>query len=141
MAQQDKTGVEAILETDQQGENLGANGGIERRSGFIGDEQCRRSRDRHRDENALRHTTREFVRITARNAIRIRQTDRPQSLVDISAEPSFTRCIGQLLADAHRGIQCRHRILKYETQVIPPQTSHLPAGEVEYIGFVQQKVS
>jgi hypothetical protein len=62
-------------DTTDQLENLRLNCRIERRRRFVGDQQVRVSRQRHRDHDALVLAAREFVRVGGEPSLRIGNAD------------------------------------------------------------------
>ena len=66
------------FQTVHQGEDLGLNGHIQRRSRFIRDQKARFTGQSHRDHDPLAHAARQFMRILRQTPLRFRDSYLPQ---------------------------------------------------------------
>ena len=105
--------VQALLQVDQQVDDLRLDVDVERRDRLVGDDELGRDRERARDRDALPLAARELVRKLLRRA-RARP-DQRQQLVDARAQ---RRLVGRETVKAHRlGENLRHRHARIERRV------------------------
>ena len=69
-----------VAELAHQVEDLGLDGDVESRRGFVGDEQVRLAGERHGDHHPLGHAARELVRERLESPFRVRDTDQSEQL-------------------------------------------------------------
>ena len=82
---------------------------IQRRGWFVRNQQFRRRGQRNCDHGALTHAARQFVRIAARNALRLRQSHLVQQSMhpgpDFAARPAIMDGFSHLHADPPRWVE------------------------------------
>ena len=113
-----------------EGENARLHRDVERRRRLVGDDEARRTADRHRDHRALALAAGERERVGSRGALRLGQAH-PLEQLDgapprvILAQPTMQhQRLGDLRADAMERIERRHRLLEDHGDAVAAQTSH-----------------
>ena len=106
---QDNRRAHTVLELGDQTQNLRLDRHVERSGRFVGDQDFRVARKRHRDHDALAHTAGELVRIFVDDALRRRDAHEREHLNGACARLLFRHALVQrqafhnLLADGeHR---------------------------------------
>jgi hypothetical protein len=119
-----------LLQIAQQVEDLGLDRDVERGGGFVGDQQARVARDRHRDHHALVHAAGHLVRVVVHarsggwDADLLQQFDR----VSLARSSSIQRRVqpqrfDQLVADGEAGIQAAGRVLEDHRHVLADEAA------------------
>ena len=138
MGDQDQRQARLALQVAQQVEDLRLHGHVERGGRFVGDQQLRARRQRHRDHDALAHAAREFVRIGVEPAARRRdlhlleQFERALPRLGPAEPAAPAQHLGDLRADAHDRIERGHRLLEDHRHVAAAMRAPglaRPAGE------------
>ncbi len=110
--------AEPGLQLAQQVENLGLHRHVERRRRFVGDENLRLRRDRHRDHGALALAARQLVRIARELFLRRRHVHLTQQFDGALAclmATNMAMCTDRrdnLIADRIDRVERRHRLLE-----------------------------
>ena len=120
----------------EQVENLGLNGYIEGRRGFVGDEQLRAVDDGHGDHDALAHASGELVRIAAGALAGIGNGNVAHAFD--SSTPGFRfgdvvvseDSFGDLLANAHDRVERGHGLLENHGNARPAKLAQLIGRQV-----------
>ena len=101
-------------ELPQKVEDLGLDGDIERRGGFVGDQDRRVGDQRGCDQDALAHAAGEFERALVDAAVRVGDADVRQHLSHgrSGAGERLTQCLGDLAADGGERVKGRLRLLE-----------------------------
>ena len=87
VADEEHRGLELALQVRDQIEHLGLDGRVESCRGLVEDQQGRVLRERHRDDHALLHPTRELMRVALQDRVRVRDLHSPQDLERV--QPCF----------------------------------------------------
>jgi len=133
-----------FLQVGDQVEYLLLDGHIERRRRFVGDQELRLARDRHRDHHALLLAARqlEWIRIHlrpgVRNAYLPQEFDRAGTRLAARLVKMPCQDLGQLEADREHGIQRTHGLLKYHRDRLAPQLLQLAGCESEQVAAAVQ---
>ena len=127
--------AELGAELGEEIEDLGLDGDIERGGGLVGDEQLRAIHDCHGDHHTLAHAAGELVRIVAGAANGLGDGDVGHGL-DGEASGFVFRAsavsqngFGDLVADAHHGIQSGHWFLEDHGDAGAAQLTHRVVGQ------------
>ena len=110
VADQQHADVAALLQLGDQGENLRLDGHVQRRCGFIRDQQARFVDQRHGDHHPLAHTAGKLVGVTVHSGLGIADTDFAQQFDSAFSRLGFCHAamhpqgFDQLRADAHKRI-------------------------------------
>ena len=109
-------------------EHFRFNRGVEAGRRLIEDEQFRRRRKRHRDDDTLEHAARELVRIAVHHASRVGDTDLGERFVGgcfglLFRLPDELEALGDLPADPGRRVQRCGRVLVDHRRVTRPKRS------------------
>ena len=121
----------AVAQIEQQAQHLRLHGDVERGGRLVRDQDLGPAGQRHRDHRALAHAAGEFVRIGADAARRIGDADLPQQLdgavARVLGAGAFVKAhaFGDLVADAHDGIEVRARVLEDHADLDPAHLAHL----------------
>lgn len=133
--------VELFLQVEQKIDDLRLHRDVERRYGFIGDDEVRLQDDRPRDSDALALSAREFMRITVK--IGFGQSDDMENTQDFLEPLLFCEIamdaewLHQDLPDGLFRIQRGIRILKNHLQ-LAPQTAHIPVRQIQdVLAFIE----
>ena len=116
----------------QQRQDLRLHRHVERRGRLIGDQQRRRTGQRHRDHRALPHATRQFVRILAQPARHIvhahllQQNGRSGARILPAHAAMGHQRLGNLIADTQVWRERGHRILEDHRDSLTAQCSRRP---------------
>ena len=119
-----------LLQHLNQLQDLGLNGDIQRRGGFVRNEHRRTARQRHRNHHPLAHATGKLMRIAGQNRVRLRDTyqlQHPFSFVErlITAQSLMQADrFGNLLAHREDRVQGGHRLLKNHRNIRPAHPLH-----------------
>ena len=128
--------AEALLQVEQEVDDLRLHGDVERRDGLVADDERRLERDRARDADALALAAAELVRIFRR--VRGIEPDHLEELADprdalvARADPVDRQRLAHDIADAHARVERRVRILKDDLQM-PPRLAQLARPEREHV--------
>ncbi len=114
--------AEFALQLPEQIHDLPLHGGVERGGRFVGDEQLRTARQRHGDDDALRHAAAEFVRIGAQTFLgfgdadfrRVRARSRRRARGGWRARRDGAAASTSSICCAHgeHGVERRRRVLE-----------------------------
>ena len=131
MGDQHDGGADTPVEFHHQLEDLGLDGDVECRGRFVGDQQFRVARQRHRNHHALAHAAGELVRVVVHAALGVRDAHQAQHL-DRTRQ---CRGLGQPLVDRHRfgdlrahgmhWIERRHGFLEHHRDLVAADSAHL----------------
>src|SRR6187200_809349 len=107
---------ELALQILQQVDDLGLDRHVERRDGFVADEEARSQRERTRDADALALTARELVRIarcrSSRKANKVEELVDPPGAIAALADAVDRERLGDGLADSQARVEGAERVLK-----------------------------
>ncbi|EMD28667.1 hypothetical protein C791_0291 [Amycolatopsis azurea DSM 43854] len=142
--QQDRR-AEPVAQIPQQLEDLGLHGDVERRGRFVGDQQFRLVRDRHRNHDPLQLTAGQLVRIRPEPLLgsgqphQTEQFERPppgglRRQVLMSADR-----FDQLLPDREHRIQRAHRFLEDHADLVAPDGAQFVRRQRVEIATGQQR--
>ena len=127
-------------------QHLRLHGRVERRRRFVGDEQIRREEQRRGDEQALPHATGELMREHRGGPARVGDADavqhRDRALVCLAAmrDAMHDERLHQVIAGAHRGIECLHRFLEDHRDATAAQGAHLGLAQREQVDAIERDV-
>ena len=118
-------------EAVDEGEDGRLHGDVERRGRLIGDDESRRTADRHRDHCTLPLAARELERIGSRRAFglgqahALEQIDRAPARVALVQTAMEHQRFGDLRAHAVQRIERRHRLLEDHGDAVAAQLQHI----------------
>ena len=121
----------ALLQVDEQLEDLRLDGDVERGGRLVGDDERGVHHERHRDHDALAHAAGELVRVLAGALLRRRNADELEHLdgavprVAPAHARVHARDFGDLVADGEDRIERRHRLLEDHRDAIAADVAHL----------------
>ena len=134
----------ALLERQQQIEDLRLDRHVERGRRLVGDEELRPAGERHCDHHPLAHAARKLVREGARAAGRIGDADLGEQLDDalgpgaaVEVEMGLQR-LADLEADGKARVQRRHRLLEDHRQVLAGDAAALGRRHRGQVGAVER---
>ena len=136
---EDDAHVHFFLELADQLQDLGLDGDVQGRGGFVGDQQLRLARQRHRDHDALAHAAGQLVRITVENGAGLgdahpfehaqrlgARRGRVQPLVQLQR-------LGDLVAGRETRVERGHRLLKDHGHVGAAHALQRAVGRVDQV--------
>ena len=135
MGDEDDRGAGARLELDEELQDLGLDGDVERGRRLVGDQEARIAGERHRDHHPLAHAAGELVRIIVEALLGIRNVHEAQHACGLLARraPIGARMdaerLGDLLADAQERVEARHRLLEDHGDAVASDLTHRPLVE------------
>jgi hypothetical protein len=136
------TEVENSAQRGHQVEHLGLDGRVQRGGRLVQDQQRRLCRQRHGDDDPLRHPAGQLERVPAHDRARVRDLHLGEHGLGplqrlLPRGPRQLIHLGDLAADPDRGVQCAARLLVHHRHGVGPQfaqraTAHgqqVPAGD------------
>ncbi len=125
-------------------QDLRLDGDVERRGGFVGDDQFGAVQQRDRDCHALAHPAGELVRIGRQALVRRRDSDKAQRVTGALARRSPADLfvgkhrLDHLRLDGQDRIERHHRVLKDHRDPSPAQAAHLLGGNADDVLAVKK---
>ena len=141
----DQRGVRLLLQPQQQVDDLGLHGRVERRGRLVRDDHPRRERQRHGDHRPLPHAAGELVRVVVHPPVRARNAHPAQEF-----HGPFVRLflgdrlvmgpdhLGDLPADLVQRMQAGQRVLEDHRDARTADVPHLVLAERQQVGPVEQ---
>ena len=120
---------------------------FERRSGLVGDEELRRTRERHGDHDALAHTARELVWVVVHalfgrgDAHQTHEFDRAVARLLLVHALVLDERLGNLIAAGEHRVERRHGLLENHGDLVAANLAHLLARELEEVFPLEQHLS
>ncbi len=140
MRDEDHGEPELALKLFQQAQDLRLDHDVERRRGFVGDDQTRTARQSHRDHHPLALAARQLVRIVPqpprRESHLFEERARPNQRLPLAGLTVQDDGFRDLVPDPLHGVQRVHRPLEHDRSFRPPHGAELlvvqqhPTGDV-----------
>ena len=141
---QDHRHPELLLESLDQGQDLGLDRDVERGGGLVGDQDLGVVDERHRDHHPLAHPARELVRVFVDAPLRVGDSHQAEQL----HRPLSGRLLGdllvgedrldQLLAHLVEGVQGGERVLEDHRDVVAAHGLQLVGGCLRQVLALEQ---
>ena len=147
MRDEEQRGAVADLHARDQLQDLLLDGDIQRRGGFVGDDQLRLGGKRRCDQDALAHSSRQFMRIGSQHPVRIGDLHLGQQFaragVGIGAGPAqdIDQPVGDLRPDPVAGVQRGQRVLRDQRGRCANPFAPQGRGQLQKVHPVEQDFS
>jgi len=147
MRDPDDRHAEFFPQLPDQFENLRLDRDIERRGGFVGDQDFRVAGQRDGDHHPLAHSTRKLVRVVVKPPPGVRNSDKSQQFMRPFARLSAcqphvpAQGFHKLEPDGEHRIQRCHRVLEHETDSRAANGSQSPVVGLEEILPLEQDLT
>ncbi len=142
---EDNGRTEFPLQVAQQVQDLRLDGDVQRRGGFVGDDEVRLAEQRHGYDHPLAQSAAELVRILAQAFAGVADADLFQH--GLGAGPGglavqlavAAQHLGELVADAVGRIEGGHGLLEDHRQAIAAQVAHAPFTQRQQVVLAQRQ--
>ncbi|QNQ99423.1 hypothetical protein BGI51_18175 [Pseudomonas oryzihabitans] len=137
--------AEFPLQIAQQVQDLRLDGDVQRRGGFVGDDEVRFAEQRHGDHHPLAQSATELVRILAQALAGVADADLFQHGLracpgGLAIQPAVApQHLGELVADAVGRIEGGHGFLEYHRQAIAAQVAHALFAQGQEVVLAQRQ--
>ena len=144
----DERRVRLALQVQQQVEDLGLDGRVQRRGGLVRDDHLGAQRQRHRDHGALPHAAGELVRVLVDplpglgDADPGQQLDGPLAGGGLADRPVvIADHLRDLPADLVQGVQAGQRVLEDDRDLGAPDLADLVVAHRDQVGPVEHRLA
>ena len=128
---EDDAAADLVAKPCQQSQHLRLHRDVQGGGRLVGDDQIRIARDGDGDHHPLTQAAGEFVGKGTHPSTRFRNADRGQQAQRLVVT---ARGLGDLLADAHGGVQGGHRVLEHRAQIQAPNLANVLVVTVDHVG-------
>lgn len=143
---EDHRGVQALFEFLHHFEDLRLNGHIQRRRGFVGQDEFGFASEGHGNDDPLLHAAGELVGILMLPVGR--QADKFEDFVHLfvfllrgHVEAVKLQDFGDLLADRQNGVEAGHRVLEDHRYAVAPDEPHVGFGGFRYVDVAEDDLA
>ena len=148
MGDHDQRRAQVLLQPQQQVEDLGLDGRVERGGGLVGDDELGLEGEGHRDHRALPHAAGELVRVVVDPGVRLgdadpaKQLDRPGRRFLLRDRPVVRPDhLGDLPPDLVERMQAGQRVLEDHRDPRAAHLAQLVVGELEQVGALEHRAA
>ncbi len=142
---EDQRHAALALQVQQQVDDLGLDGDIQRGGRFVGDQQARIAGDRHGDHHSLVHAAGELMgkrrqaRCGARDTDLLQQLDGTRAAGGFAAALMHVQCLHDLESDGEARVEASRRLLKDHRDVFAGDAPALGGGHGQQVLAVEDQ--